>query len=74
MVWIPGESIFDRLLSFKSPKAEYYHCQKTDTEAKYECKMVQGAHRVIQVYPDVPESMHLQILEGVLNAPVNITK
>jgi hypothetical protein len=73
MVWIPGESIFDRLLSFKSsPKPEYYHCIKNTKGVRYESKIVQGEHRIIPIYPDMPKSTHLQILEGVLDAPATI--
>jgi hypothetical protein len=71
MGWIPGESIFDRLLSIKdTPKNEYYQCEKKGV--KYVCKVVEGEHRIVPIYPDVPRDMHIQILEGVLNAPVTI--
>jgi hypothetical protein len=72
MSWISGESIFDRLLGFPNKDNVYYHCQKKTNDSKYNCKIVYGDHRVIPVYPDVPVSMHQQILEGVLNAPATI--
>jgi hypothetical protein len=74
MGWFSGESIFDRLLGTdsSSPKNVYYHCVKDTPLSRYTCRIVKGEHRIIPVYPDVPASMHEQILEGVLNEPVNV--
>jgi len=74
MNWFSGESIFDRLLGTdsNSPKNTYYHCTKETLSSKYNCRIIYGEHRIIPVYPDVPQNLHLQVLEGALSAPVTI--
>jgi len=73
-----NETIFDKLLLLgnsrnpdKKPNV-YYHC--IQNEKAYVCRLVTGNHRIIPVYPDLPASMHLQVLEGILQAPVTIKK
>jgi hypothetical protein len=73
-----SETIFDKLLlSINNSKPDkkpnlYYHCIQKDKA--YVCKLVTGNQRIIPVYPDLPASMHAQVLEGTLNAPVTIQK
>jgi len=71
-----SDSIFNKLLlSVTTPDKKpnvYYHCIQEDKT--YVCKVVTGNHRIIPVYPDLPASMHVQVLEGTLNAPVTIQK
>lgn len=72
---VDNDSIFDKLLTFgssPSPKNEYYHCIRKNPKSKYECRLVLGDHRIIPIYPDVPKTMHLQVLEGTLGAPAEI--